>query len=151
MRIDFYQLSRDPVVEVVPMLARKAVASGARLAVVHADPAVRAHISEALWAADGAFLANGEAEADHAARQPILLSADGAGDNEASIAIVADGDIRDTAERFERILLLFGSESTDAARDLWRRLSSAGGGGGTSAPDLHIFKQRPDGAWREGR
>lgn len=151
MRVDFYQLSRDPVVEVVPMLARKAVASGARLAVVHADPAVRAQISEALWDADGAFLANGEAEAGHAARQPILLSADGARDNEASIAIVADGDIRDTADRFERVLLLFGAESTDAARDLWRRLSSSGDADGTSAPDLHIFKQRPDGAWREGR
>ncbi|GMM92791.1 DNA polymerase III subunit chi [Qipengyuania sp. MTN3-11] len=149
-RIDFYQLSRDPVEQVVPSLARKALASGARLAVVHRDTDMRRRLSDALWAAEECFLAHGEAEGDHAARQPILLSGEGDLANGATIAVLADGDIRSAAEQFDRVLLLFGAERTDAARDLWRRLGTAAGGG-TSAHELHIFKQGPDGTWREGR
>jgi DNA polymerase III subunit chi len=70
-RIDFYQLSRDPVERVVALLAAKAGDTGARVLVVSADQSARAAISEALWASEGAFLAHGEAEEPGAERQPI--------------------------------------------------------------------------------
>ena len=144
MRVDFYQLSRDGVEQVVPLLARKVLESGSRLAVVHGDADARSALSEALWNAEGTFLANGEAGAAHAEHQPVLLCADGSRANDASMAIVADGEWRDMAG-YDRVMLLFGQEQTDAARALWKEI------GGTDGCDLHIFKQGPDGNWREGR
>lgn len=141
MQVDFYQLSRDPIERVVPLLAAKATEGGARLLVVHGDAAARAPLSDALWAREGAFLANGE---DHAARQPILLSATCAASNGAAIAILADGEWREEAAGFERAILLFGPEQTETARALWGTLTGNGHA-------LRIFKQGESGGWREGR
>lgn len=144
MRVDFYQLSRDPVERVVPLLAAKALDSGARLLVVSGDAAQREAISRALWERDGAFLANGMAGTAHDARQPVLLSGDCAAANGARMVMLADGDWRDDAAQFERAILLFGADRTQAARALWTAL-------GGSGHELRIFKQREDGGWREGR
>ncbi len=146
MRVDFYQLSRDPVEQVVPLLATKVLATGAKLAVACEDAGMREMISQSLWAAGGgAFLAHGHADELHEARQPILLSEAGSKANGAGMAIFADGKWREEATGFERVMLLFGAEKTDDARNLWRALSDQEGF------DLHIFKQQPSGAWREGR
>ena len=143
-RIDFYQLGRDPVERVAPLLAAKALAGGGRVLVVSADRAQRAALSEALWAREGAFLANGEAGAPHADRQPVLLSARCEAANDARTAILADGEWRDEAARFDRAILLFESAQTEAARGLWTALSGSG-------QTLRIFKQGDSGGWREGR
>ena len=146
MRIDFYQLSRDPVPQVVCLLARKVLSMGERLLVVSGDPAQVETVSNALWAQDGAaFLAHGEAGAEHEERQPILLSGNCNAANGAKIAILADGEWREEAKSFDRALLLFGPEQTQAARDLWRVLSA------DEEQDLHIFKQGENGSWREGK
>ena len=143
-RIDFYQLGRDPVERVVCLLAAKACETGARLVVFHSDEDRRGEISEALWKAEG-FLANGMAGEADEARQPILLAANPPVANTASIAIAADGQWRGVIAGTQRNLLLFPPEKTAEARALWRELS------GTQGHALHIFKQGPDGAWREGR
>lgn len=142
--VDFYQLSRDPVDRVVPLLAAKALEGGARVLVVHADATGRAALSEALWAREGAFLANGASGEPHADRQPILLAAEcSAAKNGAGIAILADGAWGHEEARFERTILLFGGEQASQAQRLWRSLKDAG-------HSLRIFKQREDGVWREG-
>lgn len=141
MQVDFYQLSRDPIERVVPLLAAKATEGGARLLVVHGDAVPRAALSEALWAREGTFLVNGE---DHVERQPILLSAACTTANGAKMAILADGEWREEVTRFERAILLFGPEQTGEARTLWGTLSGAGHA-------LRIFKQGESGGWREGR
>lgn len=143
-RVDFYQLSRDPVERVVPLLAGKALEAGARVLVVHPRHEVRAALSEALWARAGAFLAHGDAGEPLEERQPILLSGDCAPANGAALVILADGAWREEAAAFERAILLFAPEQTEAARALWTRLS----GGGHA---LRIFKQTESGGWREGR
>lgn len=143
-QVDFYQLSRDPIERVVPLLATKAIEGGARLLVVHGDTAQRAALAEALWAREGAFLANGDMGEPHAARQPILLSADCTASNGARMAILADGEWREAAAAFERAILLFGPDQTEAARRLWSTLAEGG-------HDLRIFKQGEQGGWREGR
>ena len=142
--VSFYQLSRDPIERVVPLLAAKALDRGGRLVVVHGDEQQRAELSDALWGKEDAFLPNGLSGAPHADRQPILLADRFDIANGATIGILADGVWREDAAQLERSMLLFGPEQTEAARALWGTLSSSGHA-------LRIFKQSDSGAWREGR
>ena len=144
-RVDFYQLSRDPVDITVAKLARKVLQAGERLVVVSADEAQRHHLSKVLWEQGGAtFLANGMAGGPHETRQPILISESCAAPNDARMLLVADGVWRDEAPGFERVLLLFDADRRDAAAELWRRFAK------DDAVDNRINKQDQDGAWREG-
>jgi len=145
MRVDFYQLSRDPVERVVAMLASKVIASGARLLVVSEDKAQRDRLSQELWRAPPQeFLANGEADAPGSDRQPILLSSGALAPNEASMIVIADGKWRDDATNFERAFLLFGESDTEAARSTWRQLD------GLDNVEREIHKQDQQGKWTAG-
>ncbi len=66
------------------------------------------------------FLAHGRAADPHAARQPVLLSADCAAPNGASLVALADGRWRSEAEAFDRALLLFDESGRAASRQVWR-------------------------------
>lgn len=144
-RVDFYQLSRDPVDVTVAKLARKVLQAGERLLVVSGDAGQRDHLARTLWEqGGGAFLANGMADAPHAARQPILLSDDCAAPNEARMALIADGAWREEALAFDRVLLLFDAAQRDSAAQLWRRFAQ------DDTIDNRINKQDEGGAWREG-
>ena len=145
MRVDFYQLSRDPVDVTVAKLARKAMQAGERLVVVSGDAEHREALSNALWGqGGGAFLAHGNAGERQEARQPILLSDHCAAPNEARMAIIADGVWRDEASALARVMLLFAPEGRDAAAELWRRFAA------DETIDNRIFKQDAQGSWREG-
>ncbi|MDB5726503.1 MAG: polymerase subunit chi, partial [Novosphingobium sp.] len=92
MRVDFYQLSRDPAEAALPLIARATLQAGERLLVVSADEAQLGRIDELLWTRlPDAFLAHGLAGGEHDARQPILLSAETAPTNEAKYLALADG------------------------------------------------------------
>ncbi len=142
-RVDFYQLTRDPVERVVPLLTRKVRAQNERLLVVAKGEELRQSLSRALWDADG-FLAHGPLDAAHSKRQPILLAERCVAPNGATFAILADGVWREEAVQFARTMLLFGQQQTDEARALWQAL------GARSAIERHIFKQTLAGGWREG-
>jgi DNA polymerase-3 subunit chi len=145
MRVDFYQLSRDPVERVSVMLARKVIGVGARLLIVHDDADMRATISRELWCAgEEEFLANGEAGHAGEDRQPILLSSEINAANQASMIILADGKWRPEALELDRVMLLFGSGETDAARALWRELDEV------EEVAREIHKQDESGRWRAG-
>lgn len=148
-RVDFYQLSRDPVERVVSMLAGKVLQTGERLLVVCADAGRRQALSDALWAAAGredrpVFLAHGMAGEPDAERQPVLLAGDCNAANGATMAIVADGQWREEAETFARVMLPFDGGAAGEARELWRMLAAR------DDIDNRIFKQRADGGWAEG-
>jgi DNA polymerase-3 subunit chi len=144
-RVDFYQLSRDPVERVAVMLARKVMQAGKRLLIVSDNPGQRAVIGKELWRGGGEeFLAHGEGDAAHAEKQPILLSDNVEAVNGASMVILADGKWRAETLQFERALLLFGSEETEAARGLWRELD------GADDVTREIHKQDESGRWRAG-
>ncbi|MGQ7829594.1 DNA polymerase III subunit chi [Altererythrobacter sp. Z27] len=144
-RVDFYQLSRDPVERVAAMLARKVLQAGQRLLVVSGDPGQRAVIGRELWrGGPEEFLANGEADAGQAERQPILLSDKVEAANGANMVLLADGQWRPEALQFERALLLFGAAETEAARALWRELD------GAEEVAREIHKQDEAGRWRAG-
>mgnify|MGYP001296127566 CR=1 FL=1 len=143
MRVDFYQLTRDPAESVVPLLARNTLKAGERLLVASADEAQRGRIGDALWAVKGDFLANGEAGGAHDARQPILLSAGTAPANGARFLVLADGLWRDPPAETARVFYLFGDASLQGARDCWRMLDQREG------VERHFWKQQ-DGRWTEG-
>ena len=140
MKVDFWQLSRDPVEKVVALIAQRVMDSGERLLVVSKDPAQREAISRAMWkAGPESFLANGEASAAGASAQPILLSETLDAANSASHVIFADGEYR-APTGFDRTFLLFGDDTLDAARGTWRSLDD------TDGLERSFFRQE-DGRW----
>lgn len=144
MQVDFYQLSRDPVERVVPLLADKALAAGARLVIVDGDGARRESLSEGLWRYERGFLAHGDGEGGHDERQPILLAEKVVTSNAPTLSIFADGLWRDEATSLDRAILIFAPDQTADARKLWTKLTGEG-------HQLRIFKQGESGRWNEGR
>ncbi|MXO90771.1 DNA polymerase III subunit chi [Pontixanthobacter aquaemixtae] len=143
MRVDFYQLSRDPAELVVPLLARATKQAGERLLVVSDDAEQLDRIDKQLWeTAPEAFLAHGKAGEAYEARQPVLLSDQMTAPNEAKFVVLADGVWRDDTSGFERAFLLFGDDRLQEARACW---SSLGKG---DAMERHFWKQE-GGKWRE--
>ena len=144
MRVDFYQLSRDPAEGALPFIARATLAAGERLLVVSADDAQLLRISEALWAKlPDSFLAHGIAGSPQQARQPILLSDQPQAANGANYIAMADGVWRDEADRFARAFLLFDAASLDAARAVWRKL------GEDEAVERNYWRQLDGGKWEK--
>lgn len=122
MKVDFWQLSRDPVEKVVALIASRVLDGGDRLLVVSKSAEQRQLISRELWkAGPESFLANGEASAAAAESQPILLSDAAEPANKASHVIYADGEYRE-ADGFARAFLLFDEGTVEAARGTWRSL-----------------------------
>jgi len=144
MRVDFYVLGASAADTVVTSLAARALGAGHRLLIVVGDEARRAEFSRALWQARPEhFLANGDAGAPHAARQPILLSDRPDPRNGAQIMCLADGLWRE-AQGFERVLYLFGDAHLAEARAQWRRL------GERAEIERRYWKQDQGGRWSEG-
>ena len=126
MRVDFYQLTKDPAEQVLPQIARNTLKAGERLLVVSDDAAQLKRASEALWTRiPETFLANGHAADPHADRQPILLSSAVAAVNGAKFMALADGVWRDGD--FARVFLLFPPDRIDDARGCWRMLGQREG------------------------
>ncbi len=145
-RVDFYRLTRDPAARVLPLLAERVLGQGERLLVVAGDGALRAAISEGLWAHKAeSFLAHGEQGDELAMRDPILLAAniDASPANGARMAALADGVWRDEALAFTRCFFLFDNSCIDDARATWRALGSRDG------VERHFWKQE-GGRWVEG-
>ena len=121
MRVGFYLAGTQPVERVLPLIARAAKKAGQRMLVVAAEPNLLDRLDAALWEQfPEDFLAHGRADAAHAGRQPVLLSADCAAANGATLVALADGRWRDEAEQFDRALLFFDEAGRAAARETWR-------------------------------
>ena len=128
VRVDFYQLSRDPAEEALPLIARAALNAGERLLVVSADEAQLGRIGDMLWTKlPETFLAHGRAGSPHSERQPILLSDAPEPTNGAKFMAIADGVWREGAEPFARTFYMFDESTLQAARDCWRSLGTRDG------------------------
>jgi DNA polymerase-3 subunit chi len=144
VRVDFYQLSRDPAEAALPLIARAALNSGERLLVVSADEAQLGRIGDMLWMKlPDTFLAHGRAGLPDAERQPILLSAAPEPANGARLMAIADGVWREGAEPFARTFFMFDEGTLQAARDCWRML-------GTREGVERKFWKQQGGKWVEG-
>ena len=121
-RVGFYLCGAQPVERVLPLIARAAKRAGQRMLVVSDSEEQIAALDKALWEeCPEDFLAHGRADAPHAERQPLLLSKTCAAANGAKLLALADGDWREEAEAFDRVLVFFGDEGREAARGIWRR------------------------------
>jgi DNA polymerase-3 subunit chi len=128
MQVDFYQLSRDPVEQVLPAIAARVLDLGQRLLVVAGEGERLERISQGLWGGPPeSFLAHGRAGAGDEGRQPILLSESCAAANGARHVALADGVWRDEALGFERAFYFFDADTIEGARASWRTLSKADG------------------------
>ena len=126
MKVDFWQLSRDPAEAVVGLIAKRVLGNGERLLVVSGNDGQRQAISRALWSSGpDSFLANGEASDKGAELQPVLISDNCEPVNGASHVIFADGTYRETSG-FERAFLLFDDASLQDARTTWKALVADG-------------------------
>jgi DNA polymerase-3 subunit chi len=145
MRVDFYQLSRDPAELALPGIAKATLGAGERLLVVSADPGQLGRISEALWTRlPETFLAHGIAGGEHDTRQPVLLAEHLIPANGARYLALADGVWRDgEGWEPERVFLLFPPERLDDARGCWRML-------GTREGVERKYWRQDGGKWREG-
>ena len=142
MRVDFYQLSRDPVEAALPLLARATLKASERMLVVSGDPAQLGRIGEGLWALPDTFIANGRADEPHEERQPVLLSERVYAANSARFLALADGVWREGTDAFTRTFLLFDETTVGAARDIWRMLR------GRESTERHFWKQ-DGGRWTQ--
>ena len=141
MQVDFYHLARSPIERVLPAIADKILASGARLLVVAAEDQLD-RLDEQLWTwSPDSFLPHGR---DNAENQPILLSSEPEAKNEAANIALADGKWREEALGFERAFYFFDSAGLDDARAVWRAL--------TARPDVapRYWKQDEKGKWVQG-
>ena len=128
MQVDFYQLNKDPVDQVLPAIAARILGLGGRLLVVAADEARLGRISTGLWAGPPeSFLAHGRAGEAGESVQPVLLSQDCAAANGARHVAIADGLWRDEALDFERAFYFFDATTVDGARESWRALAKREG------------------------
>lgn len=127
MKLDFWQLSRDPADKVAALIAGRVLGLDERLLIVSSDAEQREVIARSPWSAGPtSFLANAEAGSAGSDRQPILLSDTPAPANGASHVIFADGKFRDT-NGFERAFLLFDDATLQAARQTWKALEDRDG------------------------
>jgi len=144
LRVDFYQLSRDPAEALIPRLAEQTLAAGERLLVATGDAEQALRISQGLWAhKPESFLAHAAAGEGHEARQPILLADVPEPPNGARFIAFADGVWRDPPASCERVFHLFSADTIDAARAAWRAL------GEDETVERDFWKQE-GGRWVEG-
>ena len=144
MQVDFYHLTRQPLERVLPQIAEKVLASGARLLVVAADEAQRATLDRQLWAgAPESFLPHGQLGAGEDALQPVLIAPDVNAANGARHIALADGVWRDEALDFDRAFHFFDEEKVRAARLAWKAL------GERDSVERRYWKQNDAGRWEQ--
>jgi len=127
----FYHLQRQPLEKVLPALLEKSLARGWR-AVVQASSDERVEALDAhLWTyRDDAFLPHGTDREQDPASQPVLLTTRDHNPNRAEVRFLIDGaDVPADAAGYERIVLLFDGEDSDAlaaARERWTQAKAQG-------------------------
>jgi len=128
MQVDFYQLSRDPVDQVLPAIAARVLGLGERLLVVAQDEAQIDRISAGLWAGPPeSFLAHGYAGEGGESFQPVLLARECVAANGARHIALADGLWREEALGFDRVFYFFDADTIEGARTSWRELTKREG------------------------
>ncbi len=144
MQVDFYHLTTTPLDRVLPQIAEKVLASGARLLIVAGDDAQRASLDRLLWTyAPDSFLPHACVGTDDDAAQPILLAPDVDAANRARTVALADGIWRDDALDFDRAFHFFDEDRIVEARTAWRALADK--------PDVQrrYWKQNDAGRWEQ--
>jgi DNA polymerase III subunit chi len=128
VQVDFYQLAGTPAEQVIGTLAEKVLETDGRLLIVAEDEAQLARLDRMLWDhGPTSFLPHGIAGGADDARQPILLSTSPDAPNQARNMLIADGQWREAALRYDRSFYLFDEATLDGARLAWKLLAGRDG------------------------
>jgi len=147
--VSFYHLESRPLEWALPRLLARVVDSGLRAVVVTGVPERLPSLDSALWTYDDqAFLPHGRAPDEHAAHQPVWLTArPDDRPNAATILVLVDGASPASLDLagFDRCLDMFdGNDETAlaAARARWTAFKQAG-------HTLAYWQQSGDGKWEK--
>ena len=144
MQVDFYHLTTAPLERVLPQIAEKVLASGARLLIVDADDRRRASIDRLLWSyAADSFLPHAAIGAGDDAAQPILIAGQVNAANGARHIALIDGEWRDGALDFDRAFHFFDEDAIRSARIAWKALADRAG------VERRYWKQNDAGRWEQ--
>lgn len=126
--IGFYHLTRSLLVQVLPQLLTRTLASGQRALVLGPDLASLDTISTELWA-QPAWLPHGTVSDGDPDLQPIWLSADPESSNGARYLFLVEGAETDRVRDYDRVFDLFDGNSAEAiaaARVRWKSAKDSG-------------------------
>ena len=143
MKVDFYQLGRTPLEQVIATIAQRLLAEGKRLLIVAEDAGLLGRLDRMLWdEGPTSFLPHAPSGGSEDARQPILLSTSTDAPNLARNVLIADGQWRDAALTFDRAFYLFDEATLEGARLAWKLLA------GREGVERRYWAQE-DGKWVE--
>jgi DNA polymerase III subunit chi len=142
----FYHLQRQPIERVLPVLLEKSIERGWH-AVVQAGSEERIEALDShLWTfREDSFLPHGTWRESESAAQPILLTVHDDNPNDATVRFLIDGvELPADAASYERIVILFDGEDSDAveaARQRWTASKAQGF-------DVTYWQADDQGRWR---
>lgn len=126
----FYHLERTALEQALPDLLDKSLSRGWRALVRSSVHKRLEELDNLLWTfRDDSFLPHGVAGEVHAARQPVLLTADLDNPNQAHVLFVIDRAELGELNGLERCILMFDGHddhALKAARGHWKTVKDAG-------------------------
>lgn len=144
MQVDFYQLGRTPLEQVIVAIAKKLLTEGRRLLIVAEDENLLGRMDRMLWdQGPTSFLPHSLSGGTDDARQPVLLSTSTDAPNLARNMLIADGQWREAALTYDRAFHLFDAATLEGARLAWKLLS------GREGVERHYWAQDERGKWVE--
>ena len=144
MQVDFYQLGRTPLEQVISAIAQRLLGEGKRLLIVAEDENLLGRLDRMLWdQGPASFLPHAASGGSEDARQPILLSTSNDAPNLARNLLIADGQWREAALTFDRAFYLFEAATLEGARLAWKLLA------GREGIDRRYWAQDERGKWVE--
>ena len=144
MQIDFYQLGRTSLEQVISSIAQRLLSDGKRLLIVADDEGLLSRLDRMLWDQGAtSFLPHSMAGGGDDARQPVLLSTSTDAPNLARNVLIADGQWREAALGCDRAFYLFDAATLEGARLAWKLLA------GRDGVERRYWAQDDGGRWVE--
>jgi len=142
----FYHLQHQPLERVLPTLLEKSLERGWRVVVQAASEERVEALDAHLWTfRDDSFLPHSTWRDANAREQPILLTIDAGNQNSAQVRFLLDGaPVPDDVATYDRIVLLFDGNDTDAVEAARARWSEAKGNGF----DVTYWQPDESGRWQ---
>lgn len=142
MQVDFYQLGRTPLEQVISAISQRLLVERKRLLIVAEDENLLGRLDRMLWdQGSTSFLPHAPSGGSDDARQPLLLSTSNDAPNLARNVLIADGQWREAALTFDRAFYLFDAATLEGARVAWKLLA------GREGIERRYWAQDEQGKW----
>ena len=143
----FYQLLRQPLEAVLPVLLMRSLAKKWNAVVQGASEERMRALDDHLWTfSEESFLPHGLASQNDAGKQPVILTCDTSNPNQSQIRFLIDNvDEPDNVDSYERIAVLFDGRfesSLKQAREQWKRCRNIG-------QTVTYWAQNENGRWEK--